>query len=78
MIRKIFLAFFTSHGELCPPYIWATILMLMLITTWILKLTKIVGTRISDTFLLGAMGFVVAWVGIYSWSKKNNNEDNIK
>ena len=67
----MFAPFFMSNGKFCPPYCWITLLMVLLIVTWILKLTTEFANRISDAMFLGALGLVAGWLAIYTWYKKN-------
>ena len=66
-------SFFYSRGKFQPAYFWTTVFLVMINTTWIMKLSSRTKVDISDTLLLGLLGFVAVWLGIYNWQK--NKED---
>jgi hypothetical protein len=68
-MKKIFswppLAFFYSKGKFCPPYFWITCFCGLAVYMFYARLTQI--HDFSDELILGVLGFIVAWVGVYSW-----------
>jgi len=70
---KILKAFFFSHDKFCPPYLWVTVLMICALTMIIMRLCD--QSHISDTLIIGVLGFVAVWLGLYNWDRKNNGND---
>lgn len=68
-MKHILKSLFYSKNKFSPPYMWVTLMMILFLVTWILKLTLVIGARISDTLVIGLAGFIVAWLGIYNWAK---------
>ena len=68
---KVLKAFFFSNDKFCPPYLWVTILMLAALTMIIMRLCNV--SHISDTLIIGVLGFVAVWLGLYNWDRKNGN-----
>ena len=75
--------FFYSRGKFSPVYFWIFMLMVPLITILIIKATYAIYVwsegkigdelPISDTFILGYLGFVLGWFGVYNkWGKNGN------
>jgi hypothetical protein len=69
---KIIKEFFCdSDGKFQPIYFWTSVCMTLLITTWIMKLDYKTKINISDTLLLGLLGFVAIWTALYNKQKKD-------
>jgi membrane-anchored glycerophosphoryl diester phosphodiesterase (GDPDase) len=68
-MKNIFKEFFFSKGKFKPPYFWITVFLFLIVVMFILKLCGV--ETISDKLILGCLGFVIAWVGIYTWYDKN-------
>lgn len=66
-------AFFFSKGKFKPPYFWITVFLSLIVGMVIMKLQGY--SYISDELILGCLGFVAAWVGIYSWHDRRNNNN---
>lgn len=65
---KILKSFFYSGKDFQPPYFWITIFCLLAVVTFILKLTG--SEHIETGLLMGVLGFIITWCGIYNWNKK--------
>jgi len=75
-MNKILKSFFfsTSKSKFQPVYFWITVMMLMVITMMILRFCRI--GDLSDTLILGVLGFIVTWLGLYNYNKKSQNNQN--
>lgn len=71
-MRKIIKAFFyNSKGCFKVVYFWATIFCILSVTMLALKLFTPNGHQvISDKLILGMLGFVMGWIGLYNYQKK--------
>ena len=75
-MKKILSHFFTRRGKFTPPYFWVTLFLCLIVVMLIMKL---VGSQhISDTLVLGCLGFVAAWLAVYTWYDKNRPKDQQK
>lgn len=70
-MKKEIRTFFYRGKDFQPPYFWITILMILVITAFIMKLTG--ATNLSDSFIISIVGFVATWIGLYNWNRKNGN-----
>lgn len=67
-MKNIIKSFFCkSNGKFQPPYFWITCLMLLVITTFVLRLFSI--ANIDNSLLLGALGLVVGWCAVYNMGR---------
>ena len=74
-MKKILSHFFTRRGKFTPPYFWVTLFLCLIVVMLIMKL---VGSQhISDTLVLGCLGFVAAWLAVYTWYDKNRPKDTV-
>ena len=64
--------FCNSDGKFQPTYLWVTLLMVLVVTSFIMKLVD--ASRLSDTAFIGILGFVVAWLSIYNFQKVKNGK----
>jgi len=78
---KIIKDFFYGENKFQPVYFWITLFLIMVLISFILKLTIVVYNFInnnpvdfSDTFTLGVLALVQVWAGIYNWNNKNKQE----
>jgi hypothetical protein len=70
-ICEILKSFFcNSEGKFNPPYFWVSLLLLLAVINFVMKMTGI--DIISDTLLISIQGFVLGWLGVYNWGKKRN------
>jgi len=69
---KILKAFFFSHGKFQPIYFWATIILSLVISGVVIKYCE--DEKLTDTLILGLMGFVGVLVGLYNVTKKKEGE----
>ena len=63
-MRQALKSFFYSRGKFQPVYFWATTIMFGIVVALVEKLNGV--TYISDTLLLGLLGFVNVLLGMYS------------
>ena len=63
-MRQALKSFFYSRGKFQPVYFWATTIMSGIVVALVEKLNGV--TYISDTLLLGLLGFVNVLLGMYS------------
>lgn len=68
-MKKIVLHFFTRRGKFTPPYFWVTLFLCLIVVMLIMKLAG--SQHISDTLVLGCLGFVAAWLAVYTWYDAN-------
>jgi hypothetical protein len=68
-MKKILSHFFTRRGKFTPPYFWVTLFLCLIVVMLIMKLMG--SQHISDTLVLGCLGFVAAWLAVYTWYDKN-------
>lgn len=62
-----------KNNKIFPPYVWITILMVLVIITYVLDLCQVI--KISDTRLLGLFGFIIGWLGLYDIKKRVNQNE---
>lgn len=70
--------FFFSEGKFCPPYFWITIFLIFIVRILLLRLdpkTMLI-LKIDDSLILGLLGFVFSWLGVYSWYRSVKNKNN--
>ena len=72
-MKKILSHFFTRRGKFTPPYFWVTLFLCLIVVMLIMKLSG--SQHISDTLVLGCLGFVAAWLAVYTWYDKNRPKD---
>lgn len=70
-MKKAIKSFFYRGKDFQPPYFWITILMILVVASFIMKLAGV--GKLSDNLIIGAIGFVTAWVALYNWNRKNGN-----
>jgi len=63
-MKKIIKAFFYSRNKFQPPYFWITVFCLLVVITIILRLANI--AVLSDTLILGMLGFIAGWIALYN------------
>lgn len=65
---KILKQFFFSKGNFSPPYFWITVFCLLVVIAVIERLVPYLDKRLdlSDTLLLGMLGFILGWITIYN------------
>mgnify|MGYP000844174894 CR=1 FL=1 len=64
-MKNILKHFFCRRGKFTPPYFWVTLLLCIVVAMLIMKLA---GARhVSDTLVLGTLGFVAVWLAVYTW-----------
>ena len=73
---RIIKSFFFSGDKFQPVYFWITLLMILIITAFIMRLCGIV--YIDNALLLGLCGFVSAWVVMYNINRKNDKTAQLK
>ena len=59
-MKKILSHFFTRRGKFTPPYFWVTLFLCLIVAMLVMKLMG--SQHISDTLVLGCLGFVAAWL----------------
>lgn len=70
---KFIKSFFTdSNNKPQPIYFWSTMFSLCIFTAIILKFSGI--SWISDSLVIGMMGFIVAILALYNKFKGDKNE----
>jgi len=72
-MKKILSHFFCRRGKFTPPYFWVTLFLCLIVVMLIMKLMG--SQHISDTLVLGCLGFVAAWLAVYTWYDKNRPAD---
>lgn len=70
-MKKAIKSFFYRGNDFQPPYFWITVLMILVVVSFIMKLLGI--GKLSDNLVISAIGFVASWVGLYNWNRKNGN-----
>lgn len=75
-IISVFEQFFCSKGKFSPVYFWATIFIAIIVADAVMKMTACCHARISDQLLLGMMGFVMTFLGLYNWTKNGKENEN--
>lgn len=86
---KFLSCFWTRNGKFFPPYFYIAILLIPLIVILFLKIGYTINFLttpkalvalefpISDTLILGYLGFVLGWFGVWNkWGKNGNGEIN--
>lgn len=76
MISLLKSFFCNRKGKFNPPYFWITLLMILTITMFVMRFFE--KGNFSDTLILGVLGLVVAWCGVYNYGKKIKISDEIK
>jgi hypothetical protein len=68
-MKKFIKSFFYSKGEPQPVYFWSTVFLTLTAIMIIFRLTAKVDAKLdlSDTLIIGMMGFVTALISIYTW-----------
>lgn len=74
-MKKIIKSFFYSNKEFNPAKAWITNFLIMISIIVVLDTCTI--RTVSDTRLLGMLGFVLGWIGVYSWYRRDLNEKRI-
>lgn len=71
--KSIFSEFFMSKGKIKPPYVWISLFLITVLQMVYLKMygPEKLAARISSELILGCLGFVMGWLGIYTWFDKN-------
>lgn len=76
-LRAFIKSFFhDSDGKFQPVYFWITAMMLLTIIAYVMRLCGV--KHIDNAILLGVLGFVAAWIGLYNMQKKNGGDGNVK
>jgi hypothetical protein len=72
-VKRIISEFFMSKGKFKPPYFWITIFLITILQMVYLKMygPEKLAARISVQLILGCLGFVGVWLGVYTWFDKN-------
>jgi len=66
-IKEIYTQSFTKNGKIHLPYVYIWTLLTFVLTVNILKVSVL--QFISDEYALGLCGFVVAWIGIFTFGE---------
>lgn len=69
-MRKIFRALFYSKGRFQAVYLYAFIFIVLAASAFLMRLTGYV--HVDNELILGVLTYVLAWIGIYNWQKKND------
>lgn len=71
-------ALFYSKGKLNPPYMWITLFLIPTVALLWLKVVDVIlayrttgRLDIPIELLSVVLGFVIIWVGVYNWDRKN-------
>jgi hypothetical protein len=81
VIKVFIMPFFFSKGKFNPPYFWITFFLYYAIKLLNIKTDPIKAkeTPISDSLVLGVLGFVFTWLSVYNvykyFKNKNNGEN---
>jgi hypothetical protein len=63
-VRKVIEAFFFKDGKFVVIFFWATIFSILIVACLVMKMCGV--KYLSDTLILGLMGFVTAIIGLYN------------
>jgi len=70
-MKDVLKAFFFAQGKFCVPYFWISIFLLLTVAIVLIRILSPLGEHnkenISDSLILGMLGFVVTWIGVYTW-----------
>ena len=72
-MKKIIKSFFYRGKDFQPPYFWITVLMCLVVVSFVMKLCGV--PWLTDTMIVGVMGFVATWAALYNWNNKNGGKD---
>lgn len=61
---------FTSKGKPNPVYLYAFIFISITVVSMIMRLMG--SERVDNELIFGVLIYVMGWIGIYNWQKKNN------
>lgn len=70
-LKNIIKSFFYSKEDFQPAYFYVLVLMILVFTMIIMRLCG--DGDLSDTIILGVLGFVVSWLAVFNWDRKNKN-----
>jgi len=64
---KFLKSFFYAKDKFNVVYFWATIFCALTVTMLILKFAG--NKNLSDVLILGVLGFLLGWIGLYNYRK---------
>ena len=69
-MKQIIKRFFYSEDKFQPPYFWITIFCILVVVAVILRFME--RSSLSDTLILGMLGFIAGWILLYNQQRKKN------
>lgn len=73
-MKNIIKSFFYKDDDFQPPYAWITFFCGLIGVSVILRFFQV--SSLSDTLLLGMLGFVMGWIGFYNKDRKDREKEN--
>lgn len=71
-MKKFFKSFLYSGNDPQPVYAYIGVLLCLVIAMMTMRLME--RGDFSDTLILGVLGLVVTWAGVFNWYKKGKPE----
>lgn len=68
-MKKFFKSFIYSGEDPQPVYVYIGTLLMLVIAMMAMRLLQ--RGDFSDTLILGVLGLVVTWAGVFNWNRNN-------